>query len=200
MLVVLCAYVLCSGFCAADTTMGPLSVPSGEGLPITAAEWAEFGDMLAELRRDAEANQAYEYALLLDPTDAKTWSKHGQILVKEYKYEEAQEAYRRALALNPDDARTWNNFGSLLFQMGSLAEAVTAFEQAISLDPGYIPDNSPEDPEPAQQIQETETVEKNSGFPFIFFVNNVLIGCGIVIIVLLSRLKHSPSSDPGDED
>jgi len=206
LLIVLCACIMCSGLCTAvfgefstqiidmDDTVDPLVyIPSGEGLPTTAAEWAEFGDLLVELRQDSEANQAYEYALLLDPMDAKTWSKHGQALVREYKYELALEAYRRTLALNPDDAKAWNSLGSLLFQMGSLAEAVAAFERAVALDPGYIPQNPREIHETAPVRSEGETVEKDSVFPLIFFINVILVGSGAIIIILLSRMKRKNS-------
>jgi len=213
LLIVLCACVICSGLCTAvsgefvtpvtdaDDTVDPLAyIPSGEGLPTTAAEWAELGDMLVELRQDTEANQAYEYALLLDPTDAKTWSKHGQALVREYEYDLALEAYRRTLALNPDDAKTWNSLGSLLFQMGSLAEAVAAFEKAVALDPGYIPQSSREIDEPARVTSEGEIMEKDSVFPLIFYINTILIGSGAIIIILLSRLKWKNSCPPENED
>ena len=213
LLIVLCACVICFGLCTAvsgefstlvadaDDTVDPLlSIPSGEGLPTTAAEWAELGDILVELRQDTEASQAYEYALLLDPTDAKTWSKHGNALVREYKYELALEAYRRTLALNPDDAKTWNSLGSLLFQMGSLAEAVAAFEKAVALDPGYIPQSSRETDETAQVTSEGETAEKDAAFPLIFYINTILIGSGAIIIVFLSRLKRKDSSSPPENE
>jgi tetratricopeptide (TPR) repeat protein len=211
LLIVLCACVICFGLCTAvsgefstpvadaNDPVDPLvSIPSGEGLPTTAAEWAELGDILSDLRQDTEANQAYEYALLLNPTDAKTWSKRGNALVREYKYETALDAYRRALALNPDDAKTWNSLGSLLFQMGSLAEAVAAFEKAVALDPGYIPQSSREIDEPAQVTSEGEAVERDSAFPLIFYINTALIGSGAIIIIFLSRLKQKNSSSPPD--
>ena len=203
LLIVLCASALCFGLCAAESptdaqvdafTYPRVNIPSGDGFPATATEWSELGDTLAELQRDAEAIQAYEYAVLLDPRDAKTWSKYGQVLVKDHMYEQAREAYHHALALSPDDAKTWNNLGSLLFQMGSLAEAVTAFEKAIALDPGYIPQGPQEERGFGEPVSESESVEKNTGFPFIFFINNVLIGTGVVIIVLLYRLRRPPSS------
>jgi tetratricopeptide (TPR) repeat protein len=205
---------MCSGLCTAgfgesgiqgtdvDDTVDLLAyIPSGEGLPTTAAEWAELGDLLAELHQDSEANQAYEYALLLDPTDAKTWSKHGQALVREHKYELALEAYRRTLVLNPDDAKTWNSLGSLFFQMGSLAEAVAAFEKAVALDPEYIPQSPRDIDETAQVRSEREVIEKDSVFPLIFVINTILIGSGAIIIIFLSRLKRKNSpSPPGNED
>ena len=191
---------MCFSLCAAeDPTDVPeyprIYIPSGEELPATAAEWSELGDTLVELRRDTEALQAYEYAVFLDPKDAKTWGKYGQILVREYMYEQAREAYDRALAVSPDDAMIWNNLGSLLFQMGFLAEAVAAFEQAIALDPGYIPQSSQEERELVQPIPRSENVAKSTGFPFIFFINNVLLGIGMIIIALLYRLRRSPSED-----
>lgn len=209
LLIVLCASAMCLGFCAAegqtddlvDVFVIPLvDIPSGGGFPTSAAEWSELGDMLTELRRDDEAILAYEYALLLDPMDAKTWSMYGQVLVKESMYEQAREAYHRALAMSPDDAKTWNNLGGLLFQMGSLAEAVAAFEQAIALDPGYIPQSSREEYEPAQHVSESESVKKHAGLPFIFYINNVLVGSGLIIIVLLSHMRRSPSSKDKTDD
>jgi tetratricopeptide (TPR) repeat protein len=200
---------MCCGFCAAEGQAGvptevpiiPLvDIPSGEGFPATAAEWSELGDSLVEFRGDVEAIKAYEYALLLDPLDAKTWSKYGQILVRGYMYERAREAYHRALALSPDDATTWNNLGSLLFQMGSPAEAVAAFEQAITLDPGYIPQSSYEGHETVQPGSESESTGKDAGFPLIFSINNVLIGSGVIIIFLLSRMSRSPLPEDENDD
>jgi tetratricopeptide (TPR) repeat protein len=213
LLTVLCACIICFGLCVAvsgesgiqvtdadEIVDSLMHIPSGEGLPTTASEWADLGDVLVELRQDSEANQAYEYALLLNPTDAKTWSKHGQALAREHKYELALEAYRRTLALNPDDAKTWNSLGSLLFQMGSLAEAVAAFEKAVALDPEYIPQPSREIDETAQVRTEGQVVEKDSAFPLIFYVNTILIGSGAVIIILLSRLKRKNSSSPPENE
>jgi len=211
LLIVLCACILCFGLCTAvsgengapgmdEIVDPPASFPFGEGLPTTAAEWAELGDMLVELHQDSEANQAYEYALLLDPTDAKTWGKHGQALVREYKYEQALEAFRRTLALNPDDAKAWNSLGSLLFQMGSLAEAVAAFEKAIALDPVFIPQTSHASAETADIRSERDDVENTSVFPLIFFINALLIGNGVVVILLLSRLKRNNPSSSDNND
>ena len=201
LLIVLCASAICFGFCAADVPVDPLvDIPSGEGFPATAAEWSGLGDTLVELRGDTEAVQAYEYALVLDPMDAKTWSKYGQVLVKEDMYEQAREAYSHALAMDPNDADTWNNLGSLLFQMGSLAEAVAAFEQAIALDPGYIPQSPHEERELVEHVSESKSVGKDAGFPFIFFINDVLIGSGVVVIVLLYRLRRSPTSEDENAD
>jgi tetratricopeptide (TPR) repeat protein len=187
-------------FSSLDTSDSSARVPPGEGEQKTAEEWAALGDALVELHRDAEANTAYEYALLLDPTDSKTWSKRGQILVRENKYDQALEAYRRALARSPDEATTWNALGSLLFQMGYLAEAVAAFEKAVALDPGHIPRTPNVEENDITQVASNNHTEENpestshdNGFPLIFLINISLIGGGLIIIILLSQINSVKS-------
>lgn len=63
--------------------------------------WNNKGVALSRLGKYAEAIEAYENALLLDPNYSCVWNNKGVVLSRLGKYQEAVEAYDHALLLEP---------------------------------------------------------------------------------------------------
>ena len=96
-------------------TAGGMSTPPGLAELQQAAEadadnpeaWQELALAHYSLNQYAEAAQAYERAVALDPESALLWSALGDSLAKASEVaeipERAQEAFRRALAIDPRD-------------------------------------------------------------------------------------------------
>src|SRR5208283_1903654 len=63
--------------------------------------WVQYGHVLKEAGRRADAEQAYRSAVEHDPADADARLHLGHILKLQGKQGEAIEAYRRSFALKP---------------------------------------------------------------------------------------------------
>jgi len=96
-----------------------------------------LGNLLADLKRPAEAEAAYRQAIALDPNDAAAYSNLGNLLGDLNRPAEAEEMYRQAIALDPNLAQAYSNLGTLLRKLERPAEAEAAYRQAIAKDPNY---------------------------------------------------------------
>src|SRR5262249_20005664 len=63
--------------------------------------WVQYGHVLKEAGRQADAEHAYRSAVECDPTDADAHLHLGHILKLRHKQDEAKEAYRRSFVLKP---------------------------------------------------------------------------------------------------
>ena len=77
-------------------------------------------------RRFAEAREAIERALALDPLNPRTHRASGLIAYSSRRYGNAVSAYRRALQLNPEISNANAFMGNALMQLNKLPEARTA--------------------------------------------------------------------------
>src|SRR5260370_857605 len=82
-----------------------------------AEEWIARGLELGESERFAEAVEAYDRALALEPDNAETWTLKGGALADAERFDEALVAYDRALALDPDEASLWLFKGNVLAEL-----------------------------------------------------------------------------------
>jgi tetratricopeptide (TPR) repeat protein len=111
------------------------------GTPVTSQKTKE--QWLAEAHRllgnmdYQEALNAYEQAILLDPSYARAYNDKGVALSRLGRYQEALNAFEQAIRLDPSYARAYNDKGAALSRLGRYQEALNAFEQAIRLDPSY---------------------------------------------------------------
>jgi len=101
---------------------------------LSAEEWYGWGCEL-EAVSPAEAREAYERALELDPAHPDAHVNLGRLLHEGGKPAEAETHYRRALAARPDDATAAFNLGVALEDLGRAEEALSAYERAAELDP-----------------------------------------------------------------
>lgn len=85
---------------------------------------AEFnrGNELYGNGRHADALQAYDRALAINPDHVKAHNNRGQVLEALGRHDEALEAYSRAIRLQPDFAAALSNRGLCLLLLGRFAE------------------------------------------------------------------------------
>jgi len=98
-------------------------------------ELARLGDKYFESSRFAEAIEAYEKALKLNPKDADTYNDLGLAFHYTARSERAVEILRKGTEVNPSFQRVWLSLGFVLTATGKGEEAKTALNKAIALDP-----------------------------------------------------------------
>jgi tetratricopeptide (TPR) repeat protein len=103
---------------------------------ISAEEWYAWGCEL-EAAAPAEAREAYQRALALEPEHPDANVNLGRLLHEEGFPAEAEAHYRRALEARPDDATAAFNLGVALEDSKRNAEALAFYERAAELDPNH---------------------------------------------------------------
>ncbi len=104
----------------------------------TADDWlATALDYEAGDNQKAEAIQAYERALLVDPQRVDALINYGTLLYESGNLKKAAEYFRRALATQHDNAQAHFNLGSVLEELSKLEESRQHLRQAVQLDPQY---------------------------------------------------------------
>ncbi|MFQ5409839.1 MAG: tetratricopeptide repeat protein, partial [Anaerolineales bacterium] len=100
-----------------------------------------FGAVCRVLGRPDEAVEAYQQAIVLDPSYAVPHSGLGVVFMEQGRYEEAQSALQRALKLGelePEDAaRVHFNLGKVLTLMDHTREARAEYERAVEQSPAF---------------------------------------------------------------
>lgn len=96
---------------------------------------AQLGDKYFESSRFAEAIEAYEKALKLNPKDADTFNDLGLALHYTARSEKAVEILRKGTEANPSFQRLWLSLGFVLTASGKGEEAKAALNKAVDLDP-----------------------------------------------------------------
>ena len=102
--------------------------------------WRKKADLLKKIGRSEEADEAYERASLLAPTNYEIRIEQGNALELFGRHEEAVDAYDKALELQKEDYTVWWKKGQALVVVGKYDEAVESYEKAVSLEPPS-PDN-----------------------------------------------------------
>lgn len=101
---------------------------------LTADDWFDAGVDL-EAVGTAEAAEAYERAIALEPKHADAHLNLGRLLHEEGRLDEAERHYQAAVDVDPHHARAWYNLGVVREDRGSRAGAIASYEDAIRLDP-----------------------------------------------------------------
>ncbi|MFM2082518.1 MAG: hypothetical protein RL380_1209 [Verrucomicrobiota bacterium] len=99
-----------------------------------------FGCLLLEQGRPADARNALANYTSLRPRDASGWLKLGLAQLRARDLANAERSYATALNLNSQSPEGWNGLG--LVQTGQRArarDAVTSFSNALKLQPDYAP-------------------------------------------------------------
>lgn len=112
---------------AFDQPSGQIPGPSA---PTDAEGWYDRGNYLLFLRRFADAIDAYQNAIALNPRNFQSWFGLGTALDKLERDEEALDAYERALAIYPRNPRILDAKGVVLKKTGRDAEAERCFDLA----------------------------------------------------------------------
>jgi tetratricopeptide (TPR) repeat protein len=104
----------------------------------TAAEWFAKGIALEEdVNSYAQAIEAYQKTLELDPNHAAAHINLGTLFYNRQDYAKAEEHYRKAVAVDPRYALGYFDLGNVLDETGRLREAIHAYNQAVRLAPTY---------------------------------------------------------------
>jgi len=101
---------------------------------LDADAWYELASDL-ELTDPAEAREAYEKAVALDPSHVDAHVNLGRLLHEDGAPAAAEKHYRAALTADPAHPVASFNLGVALDDLGRLPEAADAYRRAIELDP-----------------------------------------------------------------
>jgi tetratricopeptide (TPR) repeat protein len=101
-------------------------------------QWEIYFNMAriaAAARKFPEAQQAYDAAARLNPSEGRVFAGMGDLWFAQSRYADAITAYKKALALNASDLRTWYNLADTCVFEKRFEEAIAAYEQALALSP-----------------------------------------------------------------
>jgi DNA-binding transcriptional MerR regulator len=85
----------------------------------------------------AEAIDAYDHALCIDPQKLEALLNCGTLFYEEGNLKNAAEYFERALQADPENALAHFNLGSVLEEVGRLEAARLHLRHAVRLDPSY---------------------------------------------------------------
>jgi len=91
----------------------------------------------AEENTRAQAIEAYEHALSIDPQKVDALLNCGTLCYEEGNLKKAAEYFMRALQVDPENALAHFNLGSVLEEVGRLEAARLHLRNAVRLDPSY---------------------------------------------------------------
>jgi PKD repeat protein len=123
-----------------DTTINPAQpTPSPQS---SGEDWINKGLGLGSEGKNAEALEAFDMALQIDPGLVRAWYNRGYALNNLGRYDEAIKSFDKAIEIGPQYANIWQGKGAALEAVGRMAEANEAYAMANKLqyDPlGPIP-------------------------------------------------------------
>ena len=103
-----------------------------------ADEWlATALEYEADEKTRAEAIDAYDHALCVDPRKPEALINCGTLYYEDGNLKKAAEYFRRALEVEPENALAHFNLGSVLEETGRPEAAREHLRQAVRLDPNY---------------------------------------------------------------
>src|SRR3989442_14616210 len=91
----------------------------------------------AEENTRAQAIEAYDHALSIDPQKVDALLNCGTLCYEEGNLKKAAEYFMRALQVDPENALAHFNLGSVLEEVGRLEAARLHLRHAVRLDPSY---------------------------------------------------------------
>ena len=105
--------------------------------PHSALAWNDFGTVLAQCGRLAEAIPVFRRAIELAPDTAEAHNNLANLYQMTGALEEAVTSYGTALRIRPEYAEAHRNLASALRRLGRLEESVAALATAVALNPAY---------------------------------------------------------------
>jgi serine/threonine protein kinase len=117
-----------------DNSSPPRAIPDSTNV----REKCRVGDQHLRQQHYAQALQAYEEVLRVDPDNFYAWNGKGTTLYNQGNYRKALEAYQRATEIEPDNAIVWVSAGLVLFRLQRYQQALVHFERALAIDPQYV--------------------------------------------------------------
>jgi Tfp pilus assembly protein PilF len=107
--------------------------------------------------------QAYQQALILDPTNSQLDLDLGGLLFAAGKYEEADRVFEQAVTNKSDFANAWYNWAYNAKKLNKLGDAVQRMTQAVALVPTTSADYEKANGELTAWKKELEAVNAKSG-------------------------------------
>ncbi len=101
--------------------------------------WNELGNIFTRAKVYAEAADAYNKAIELNPHFGWSYSNLALVYARQGKREAAVNLYRKSIELlwtDLDKAIAWNRLGDVFRQSGNYADAIDAYQNADSLGQG----------------------------------------------------------------
>ena len=100
------------------------------------ADWlSNFGNVLVEQGKFAEAIQCFEKVRALAPEDVMTWVNLGSVYERTSNDEAAEQAYLKAVSIDPSCQSAYRLLSTLYGRQGRAAESVHAYCQSYVLSP-----------------------------------------------------------------
>jgi serine/threonine-protein kinase len=129
--------VLLAGPLASREEAGGVMRAAIAARPHDAVNHSNFGLLLANQNRPAEAEKEYREALRLKPHYPAAHNNLGLLLAKQHRPAEAEREYREAIRLMPGLPAAHNNLGNLLAAQNKAAEAEKEYREALRLNPDF---------------------------------------------------------------
>jgi len=101
--------------------------------------FAKIGNAYFREQRFAEAIEAYEKALELDPDEKRALMGLGMAYEEKYRFSEAAALYQKVVAMDPDNARAHYLLARALENTDRKTEAQKHYQKALELDPRLAP-------------------------------------------------------------
>jgi len=106
--------------------------------PDAPALLCRLGDACAAAGDYDSAEDAYDRAILIEPSDAHLfYSALGSALSQAGEYVRAEKVLQRSLESRPDQPLVYCSLGDVLIRQERLADAGVSYEKAVRLDPVY---------------------------------------------------------------
>ena len=96
-----------------------------------AAVWANYGQLLLDLRNDEEAMRAFAESAKAQPDDAVAWLNLAQVARIVGRYGTAVAACKRAVTLEPQDPAIWERLGELYRELHHATGDESHLKQAL---------------------------------------------------------------------
>lgn len=101
--------------------------------PLEAQFWSSLGDAYNELKDHAKSDDAYDHALILDPTNVTVLNNYAYYLSERgEKLDKAEQMSRKANDLQPGVATYIDTYAWVLYKQGKFADARTWQEKAVA--------------------------------------------------------------------
>jgi len=126
----------------AEAALTMLEQVSAEQAPVTDADkrasgkYSGQGWKLWQQRKLKEAEEKFEKAVKLDPTNANAWNGLGWAQFNQGKNKNAQSSFEKCLKYQPNHAGALNGMGWVAKKDGNTDEAIEYWEKAVKAIPG----------------------------------------------------------------
>jgi protein O-GlcNAc transferase len=100
--------------------------------------WFNYGNLLRDLGRANEAEQAYRRALVLDPGLYRAATNLANLLADLQRTDEALDLHSRAIAAAPANLPSLRALARLHYERSELAEAERCYREALALAPEHL--------------------------------------------------------------